>query len=197
MDQRIRALQTQETVYIQEIGKLKNELEGKTRWLKEMEEMLNTERTRSLVEISQLKDALLNKKKPVLRPARNSFPSINATPIKVVDTPMKVAESLGGVSNVKGELNEEESHEGELNQKESREGELNEEEFRESGLNQKEYQKGGFNQKKIQKNTPNQKEQNGSPAKLREENTIETSTTGLTDVLTNLSNAVNELEQQV
>lgn len=102
LDQRIRTLQAQESAYLQETGKLKNEIEEKTRCMKEMEEMLNTERTRSLIEISQLKEALLKNQTSFFPPSKHgnetprkvekedhSFPSINETPIKVVDSPIK------------------------------------------------------------------------------------------------------------
>ena len=36
LDQRIRTLQTQESTYLQETGRLKNEIEEKTRLMKEM-----------------------------------------------------------------------------------------------------------------------------------------------------------------
>ena len=57
--------------------------------MKEMEQMMNTERTRSLLEVSQLKEALSRKKKSFLSQTMKPFPPINETPIKVVDTPIK------------------------------------------------------------------------------------------------------------
>lgn len=60
---------------------------------------MNTERTRSLLEVSQLKEALARKRKPLFTHSipspikepspENPFHSINETPIKVVETPIK------------------------------------------------------------------------------------------------------------
>ena len=98
LDQRIRTLQTQESTYLQETGRLKNEIEEKTRLMKEMEEMMNTERTRSLIEISQLKEALLKNQTSFFPPSKHGnetprkvekedhyFPSINEKLIKLLD----------------------------------------------------------------------------------------------------------------
>lgn len=126
MDQRIRTLQMQESVHLQENGRLKNEVEEKARWMKEMEQMMNTERTRSLLEVSQLKEALLKKKRSFFTQPVNAtteeekapdttklFPSINATPIKVVDSPIKekgetsttgLSEMISNLSNAVNEL---------------------------------------------------------------------------------------------
>lgn len=55
--------------------------------------MMNTERTRSLLEVSQLKEALSKRKRKSgtlsdsEQEKKGTFPSINATPIKVVDSP--------------------------------------------------------------------------------------------------------------
>lgn len=94
--------------------------------MKEMEQMMNTERTRSLLEVSQLKEALLKKKRSYFTQTVNTtteeekvpdttklFPSINATPIKVVDSPIKekgetsttgLSEMISNLSNAVNEL---------------------------------------------------------------------------------------------
>ncbi|KAK8822664.1 hypothetical protein WA556_001558 [Blastocystis sp. ATCC 50177/Nand II] len=107
LDKKVRELQVEETERLRSNGKMQSELEEKKKCLREMEQMLNTERTRSLVEVSQLRELLMKQKKnsrmmeatdakqeanPLETPQSNhrrdgSFPSIDATPIKVVPSP--------------------------------------------------------------------------------------------------------------
>ena len=107
LDKKVREMQVEGTERLRSNGKMQSELEEKKKCLQEMEQMLNTERTRSLVEVSQLKELLRKQKKssrmmeatgekqeggPLETPQANhrrdgSFPSIDATPIKVVPSP--------------------------------------------------------------------------------------------------------------
>ena len=74
---------------MRQTGSLQSQLEEKTRCIKEMEHMMNTERTRSLLEVSQLKEALSKRKRKSgtlsdseQEKEKGTFPSI-----KVVDSP--------------------------------------------------------------------------------------------------------------
>lgn len=111
LDKKVREMQVEEAERLRCNGQMQSELEEKKKCLRDMEQMLNTERTRSLVEVSQLKELLLKQKKkssvvkemtevenqnetkgdetPQSKHQRNgSFPSIDATPIKVVPSPI-------------------------------------------------------------------------------------------------------------
>ena len=111
LDKKVRDMQVQETERLRCIGQMRIESEAMKKCLRDMEQMMNTERTRSLVEVSQLKELLLKQKKkssvvkemtkgenqneskgdetPQSNHQRNgSFPSIDATPIKVVPSPI-------------------------------------------------------------------------------------------------------------
>ena len=94
LDKKIHDLEVQHTEFMRQTGSLQSQLEEKTRCIKEMEHMMNTERTRSLLEVSQLKEALSKRKRKSgtlsdseQEKEKGTFPSINATPIKVVDSP--------------------------------------------------------------------------------------------------------------
>ena len=161
IDQRIRTLQSQEALHLQEVSKLRMEIEEKSRIMKNLEVMLNSERTQSLVEISQLREALLRKKQfiftnPVFSAQKNTtnhfFHSINETPIKAKHSPIK-------------ETNEEESQE-------------NNQENNQDNQDRKETSEGEENQ-----------------SQRRREILENTSTTNLSEVLSNLSEAVSKLEE--
>ena len=168
IDQRIRTLQSQEALHLQEVSKLRMEIEEKSRIMKNLEVMLNSERTQSLVEISQLREALLRKKQfiftnPVFSAQKNTtnhfFHSINETPIKAKHSPIK-------------ETNEEESQEN--NQENNQDNQEN----NQDNQDRKETSEGEENQ-----------------SQRRREILENTSTTNLSEVLSNLSEAVSKLEE--
>lgn len=63
LDRHLRSLQNEQSQYLRETGKLRGEVEEKTRLLHEMDSMLSTERTRSLLELSALRERLRKGKK--------------------------------------------------------------------------------------------------------------------------------------
>lgn len=93
LDRKIRDLEIQHTELLRQTGSLQSQIEEKTRCVKEMEQMMNTERTRSLLEVARLKETLRKRKRKGGKveveeeERRESTPSINATPIKVVNSP--------------------------------------------------------------------------------------------------------------
>ena len=98
LDRKIRDLEIQHTELLRQTGSLQSQIEEKTRCVKEMEQMMNTERTRSLLEVARLKETLRKRKRKGGKveeeeEKRESTPSINATPIKVVNSPSSFIQS--------------------------------------------------------------------------------------------------------
>ncbi|OAO16208.1 hypothetical protein AV274_2071 [Blastocystis sp. ATCC 50177/Nand II] len=164
LDKKVRELQVEETERLRSNGKMQSELEEKKKCLREMEQMLNTERTRSLVEVSQLRELLMKQKKnsrmmeatdakqeanPLETPQSNhrrdgSFPSIDATPIKVVPSPFSDMRTT------------------------------------------------------TPKSDPVSATPKSDPVSAEKPNaTVDTSSTSLSNIITNLSNVMSELEQQL
>ena len=167
LDRKIRDLEIQHTELLRQTGSLQSQIEEKTRCVKEMEQMMNTERTRSLLEVARLRETLRKRKRKGERAQqeqeeeeeedkRESTPSINATPIKVVNSPSSFIQSERKRSSSFTEKEEEEEEEEEEGE-EGREGE----------------------------------------AGRRVNTSTDTSSTVLSDMLNNLSNVVNELGQQL
>lgn len=163
LDKKVREMQVEETERLRSNGKMQSELEEKKKCLREMEQMLNTERTRSLVEVSQLRELLMKQKKnsrmmeatdakqeanPLETPQSNrrdgSFPSIDATPIKVVPSPFSDMRTT------------------------------------------------------TPKSDPVSATPKSDPVSAEKPNaTVDTSSTSLSNIITNLSNVMSELEQQL
>lgn len=114
LDRKIRDLEIQHTELLRQTGSLQSQIEEKTRCVKEMEQMMNTERTRSLLEVARLKETLRKRKrkggKVVVEEEerRESTPSINATPIKVVNSPSSFIQNERKRSSSFSEKEEEE-----------------------------------------------------------------------------------------
>lgn len=112
LDRKIRDLEIQHTELLRQTGSLQSQIEEKTRCVKEMEQMMNTERTRSLLEVARLKETLRKRKrkggKGEEEEKRESTPSINATPIKVVNSPSSFIQSERKRSSSFSEKEEEE-----------------------------------------------------------------------------------------
>ena len=121
LDKKIRDLEIQHTELLRQTGSLQSQIEEKTRCVKEMEQMMNTERTRSLLEVARLKETLRKRKRKgkVMEgkvdaeeeeeeeEKRDPIPSINETPIKVVDSPSSFLQSERKSSPSLAERNEE------------------------------------------------------------------------------------------
>ena len=131
LDRKIRDLEIQHTELLRQTGSLQSQIEEKTRCVKEMEQMMNTERTRSLLEVARLRETLRKRKRKGERAQqeeeeeedkRESTPSINATPIKVVNSPSSFIQSERKRSSSFTEKEEEEEEEEEEGE-EGREGE--------------------------------------------------------------------------
>lgn len=73
LDRHLRSLQNEQAQYIRETGKLRGEVEEKTRLLHEMNSMLSTERTRSMLELSALRERLRKGKKGVSNASEAMF----------------------------------------------------------------------------------------------------------------------------
>lgn len=112
LDRKIRDLEIQHTELLRQTGSLQSQIEEKTRCVKEMEQMMNTERTRSLLEVARLKETLRKRKrkggKVEEEERRESTPSINATPIKVVNSPSSFIQNERKRSSSFSEKEEEE-----------------------------------------------------------------------------------------
>ena len=113
LDRKIRDLEIQHTELLRQTGSLQSQIEEKTRCVKEMEQMMNTERTRSLLEVARLKETLRKRKRKggkveVEEEERESTPSINATPIKVVNSPSSFIQNERKRSSSFSEKEEEE-----------------------------------------------------------------------------------------
>ena len=112
LDRKIRDLEIQHTELLRQTGSLQSQIEEKTRCVKEMEQMMNTERTRSLLEVARLKETLRKRKrkggKVEEEDRRESTPSINATPIKVVNSPSSFIQNERKRSSSFSEKEEEE-----------------------------------------------------------------------------------------
>ena len=80
LDRHLRSLQNEQAQYIRETGKLRGEVEEKTRLLHEMNSMLSTERTRSMLELSALRERLRKGKKGVSNASEAMF-STAGTPM--------------------------------------------------------------------------------------------------------------------
>lgn len=116
LDRKIRDLEIQHTELLRQTGSLQSQIEEKTRCVKEMEQMMNTERTRSLLEVARLKETLRKRKRKggkveVEEERRESTPSINATPIKVVNSPSSFIQNERKRSSSFSEKEEEEEEE--------------------------------------------------------------------------------------
>ena len=114
LDRKIRDLEIQHTELLRQTGSLQSQIEEKTRCVKEMEQMMNTERTRSLLEVARLKETLRKRKRKGGKveveeeERRESTPSINATPIKVVNSPSSFIQNERKRSSSFSEKEEEE-----------------------------------------------------------------------------------------
>lgn len=113
LDRKIRDLEIQHTELLRQTGSLQSQIEEKTRCVKEMEQMMNTERTRSLLEVARLKETLRKRKRKGGKVVeeeerRESTPSINATPIKVVNSPSSFIQNERKRSSSFSEKEEEE-----------------------------------------------------------------------------------------
>lgn len=168
LDRKIRDLEIQHTELLRQTGSLQSQVEEKTRCVKEMEQMMNTERTRSLLEVARLKETLRKRKRKGGKVVeeeeeeekRESTPSINATPIKVVNSPSSFIQNERKRSSSFSEKEEEEEEGG---------------------------RKGGGG------GGGEEEEEAGR----RVNTSTDTSSTVLSDMLNNLSNVVNELGQQL
>ena len=79
LDRHLRSLQNEQAQYIREAGKLRGEVEEKTRLLHEMNSMLSTERTRSMLELSALRERLRKGKKGVSNDSGTMFSTAGTT----------------------------------------------------------------------------------------------------------------------
>ena len=100
LDRHLRCLQNEQAQYIRETGKLRGEVEEKTRLLQEMDSMLSTERTRSIMEISALRERLQKGKKSVSRESGIVFSTTEGPtlPTEPIDRRSNESNSISAVN---------------------------------------------------------------------------------------------------
>lgn len=198
LDKKIRDLEIQHTELLRQTGSLQNQIEEKTRCVKEMEQMMNTERTRSLLEVARLKETLRKRKRKGggvegrldEEEKGETIPSINETPIKVVNSPSSFIQ--GGKRRSASFTDREDDEEGEEDEGEEEESEEGKGKGEKGDNGEKGERKGEAKRKEGEET-----EEEEGDAERRVNTSTDTSSTVLSEMLNNLSNVVNELGQQL